>query len=256
LPSGTGLPVSDYNVIQLTPATVADVWTNSTGSANTATPGQTYTATANIKRTLNSTANGYIRIDWKKSDGSSNGDTGATNILSINNSSWTQLSVSASAPANTAYAIVVINATPISTTDYIYVKSATFAGNPVETSRFIAGTNTSISLTYLSYSNFGYTMTVDGNKGGAWMKTFYEANLFKPVRVRIIHSKDVGPGLSASAYTASSFFPSPYMTASGALTKVGGYEEFWAFIDDFSYDVVKRYSLTDIVNISMSFVEI
>jgi hypothetical protein len=102
----------------------------------------------------------------------------------------------------------------------------------------------------------GYTFTVDGNKGGAWMKTFYEANLFKPVRVRIIHSKDVGPGLSASAYTASSFFPSPYMTASGALAKVGGYEEFWAFIDNFSYNVTKRYSMTDLVDISMSFVEI
>jgi hypothetical protein len=107
-----------------------------------------------------------------------------------------------------------------------------------------------------SAGNGGLTMTVDGNRGGAWMKTFYEANLFKPVRVRIMHSKDIGPGLSASAYAASSFFPSPYITASGALTKVGGYEEFWAFIDNFSYDVVKRYALTDIVNISMSFTEI
>jgi hypothetical protein len=107
-----------------------------------------------------------------------------------------------------------------------------------------------------SAGNSGYTMTVDGNRGGAWMKTFYEANLFKPVRVRIMHSKDVGPGLSASAYTASSFFPSPYITASGAQTKVGGYEEFWAFIDNFSYDVNKRYTLTDLVSISMSFTEI
>lgn len=107
-----------------------------------------------------------------------------------------------------------------------------------------------------SAGNSGLTMTVDGNRGGAWMKTFYEANLFKPVRVRVMHSKDVGPGLSASAYTASSFFPSPYMTASGALTKVGGYEEFWAFIDNFDYTIVKRYGLTDIVDISMSFVEI
>jgi len=104
--------------------------------------------------------------------------------------------------------------------------------------------------------NSGLTFTADGNKGGAWMKTFYEANLFKPIRVRIIHSKDVGPGLSASAYTASSFFPSPYMTASGALTKVGGYEEFWAFIDNFNYTIVKRYGLTDFVDISMNFVEI
>jgi len=107
-----------------------------------------------------------------------------------------------------------------------------------------------------SAGNSGLTMTVDGNKGGAWMKTFYEANLFKPVRVRIIHSKDVGPGLSASAYTASSFFPSPYITASGTKSAIGGYEEFWGFIDNFSYTVSKRYTITDLVDISMSFVEI
>jgi hypothetical protein len=242
LPSGTGVPISDYDVIKLTPyPTVADVWTNSTGSANTVTPGQSYTATANIRRTLATAGNSYIRIDWKKADGSSNGDTGATNILSINNSSWTQLSVTATAPANTAYAIIVVNATPASITDYIYVKSVTFAGNFVATSRFVDGTNTTISLTYFTNLNSGYTMTVDGNRGGAWIKSFYEQNVFKPIVVKVIHSKD-----TASTNLDSAFYPSPNSNG----------ESFNCFMTSFKYDIIKRYTLTDLVNVSIEFTEI
>jgi len=241
LPSGTGVPVSDYDVIQLTPSAVADVWTNSTGNTNTATPGQSYTATANIRRTLATAGNSYIRIDWKKADGSSNGNTGATNILSINNSSWTQLSVTATAPADTAYAIIVVNATPTSIIDYIYVKSVIFAGNSVATSRFVAGTNTTISLTYLSNLNSGYTMTADGNKGGAWIKSFYEQNVFKPIVVKITHSVD-----NAATNSSSAFVPSPQNTG----------ESFSCFITSFKYDIIKRYTLTDLVNVSIEFTEI
>jgi hypothetical protein len=263
LPSGTGVPVSDYDVIQLTPSTVADVWTNSTGNTNTVTPGQTYTATANIRRTSSSTANAYIRIDWYNASNILILPTIPGTSVSINNNSWSQLSVTATAPTSTAYAIVTINATPASITDYIYVKSVTFAGNSVATSRFVAGTNTTISLTYLLNLNSGYTLTVDGNKGGAWMKAFYENNLFKPVRVRLVYSKDNNPitassGPTASAYAASSFYPSPYVSASANSTtaSVGGYDEFWAFMDSFSYDVTRRYTTTDIVNVSMTFTEI
>jgi hypothetical protein len=242
LPSGTGVPVSDYDVIQLTPSTVADVWTNSTGNTNTATPGQTYTATANIRRTLATAGNSYIRIDWKKANGSSNGDTGITNVLSINNSSWTQLSVTATAPDNTAYAIIVVTATPTSTTDYIYVKSVTFAENSVATSRFVAGANTTISLTYLStFKNQNMTHTVDGYKGGAWIKSFYEQNVFKPIVVKIIHSGD-----NAVTNSDSAFVPSPQATG----------ESFNCFITGFKYDIIKRYELTDLVNISIEFTEI
>jgi hypothetical protein len=243
LPSGTGVPVTDYDVIQLTPNAVADVWTNSTGNTNTATPGQSYTATANIRRTLATAGNSYIRIDWKKADGSYNGNTGATNILSINNSSWTQLSVTATAPSDTAYAIIVVNATPASTADYIYVKSVTFAGNSVATSRFVAGTNTAISLTYLStFKNQNMTHTVDGYKGGAWMKDFYENNLFVPMVLTISHSRD-----TASANAASAFYPSPANSNAETIN---------CFISGFSYEVVKRYTVTDFVNVSMEFTEI
>lgn len=88
----------------------------------------------------------------------------------------------------------------------------------------------------------GYTMTVDGNKGGAWMKSFYETNMYKPVYVRIVHSQD-----NYTATSGSAFYPAP---------SSGGIEYMWAFITDFSYEVLKRYTLTDMVNVKFSFTEI
>jgi hypothetical protein len=90
--------------------------------------------------------------------------------------------------------------------------------------------------------NQGYNMTVDGYKGGAWIKDFYETNLFKPVYVKITHSQD-----SASANVASAFYPSPTASAS---------ETIQAFMTGLSYEVTKRYTFTDLVNITIDFTEI
>jgi hypothetical protein len=88
----------------------------------------------------------------------------------------------------------------------------------------------------------GLTLTVDGYAGAAWMKNFYEINLFKPVYLRIVHSQD-----TASANAASAFYPS---------TSSAGVEYMWAFISGFTYDVSKRYGYTDLVNVKMDFTEI
>ena len=88
----------------------------------------------------------------------------------------------------------------------------------------------------------GLTFTVDGYKGGAWMKSFYEANLFKPIYIRVVHSQD-----NASLDTASAFYPS---------TSSAGAEYMWAFVTGFSYDVTKRYGYTDLVTVKMDFTEI
>jgi hypothetical protein len=91
----------------------------------------------------------------------------------------------------------------------------------------------------------GYTLTVDGQKGGAWIKSFYEANLFTPVVVRINHSHD-----DYTKNAASAFYSTPTNTASA------NFEQFNAFITAFDYTVVNRFGLTDIVNIKMEFTEI
>jgi hypothetical protein len=87
----------------------------------------------------------------------------------------------------------------------------------------------------------GNTMTVDGYKGGAWMKSFYEQNVFKPIKLRITHSGD-----DYTKNTASAFVPSPISSG----------ETFDCYITSFSYDISKRYTLTDLVDIKMEFTEI
>ena len=89
--------------------------------------------------------------------------------------------------------------------------------------------------------NYGYTFTVDGNKGGAWIKSFYEQNVFKPIVVRVIHSGD-----NATTNADSAFYPSPNTAG----------ETFNCFITGFKYDIIKRYELTDLVNVSIEFTEI
>jgi hypothetical protein len=87
----------------------------------------------------------------------------------------------------------------------------------------------------------GATITADGYKGGAWIRSFYEQNVFTPIKLRITHSQD-----TASANSASAFYPSP--STSG--------ETFDCYITSFSYDITKRYTLTDLVDIKMEFTEI
>lgn len=99
-----------------------------------------------------------------------------------------------------------------------------------------------ISTAETSKYNSGYTMTVDGAKGGAWIKSFYEDNLFKPIKVRVIHSDDDWTQNSPMAFYSAA--------------KNSNIEEFWAFITKFDYMVSKRYSLTDMVDVSIEFTEI
>jgi hypothetical protein len=104
-----------------------------------------------------------------------------------------------------------------------------------------SGTGSPANPASSSAINNGYTFTVDGNKGGAWIKSFYEQNVFKPIVVKITHSGD-----NAVTNSDSAFVPSPKTTG----------ESFNCFITGFKYDIIKRYELTDLVNISIEFTEI
>jgi hypothetical protein len=104
-----------------------------------------------------------------------------------------------------------------------------------------SGTGKPANPSTSSALNYGYTFTVDGNKGGAWIKSFYEQNVFKPIVVRVIHSGD-----NATTNADSAFYPSPNSNG----------ESFNCFITSFKYDIIKRYELTDLVNVSIEFTEI
>ena len=168
-----------------------------------------------------------------------------------------------------------------------------------------------------------FSATTDGNYGAAFLKAFYNKNVFQPIYVRLVNSTDVVGGTFASAQAGSfvnpltisaitpgyslavastgsvtfttstphnfsvgqivdiaGVFPLGYngsyivtsvnstqfvvsnistATASGTyMTAIPrqGTELYSAFITDFKYTVVKRYTLTDYVDMSIQFTEI
>ena len=105
-----------------------------------------------------------------------------------------------------------------------------------------SGTLSPYNPTSSSLSMSGLTFTVDGNKGGAWMKSFYETNVFKPIYVKLVFSKD-----DYIQNAASAFYPSPANPS---------YETFNAFITGFDYNIIKRLPLTDYVDVKFDFTEI
>lgn len=150
---------------------------------------------------------------------------------------------------NTVYTLTDHNRQPI-TFDYeIVEKSNRMADGTLR--KFVVARKKKISVSWNelpsgtstpSLSNQGYAITVDGYKGAAWIKSFYEQNVFNPLTITVTHSQD-----TASANAASAFYPSPSSSAN---------EKINCFMTSFNYEVVKRYTYTDLVNIRMEFTEI
>jgi hypothetical protein len=169
-------------------------------------------------------------------------------------SSWTRLSASGIAPSNAVSAkptvyttVATAPAVKFYADGALFEQSSTlnsyFDGDTSSATTWIGTEGTSQSNMFTATTgNQGYTMTVDGYKGGAWIKDFYETNLFKPVYVRITHSQD-----TASANAANAFYPSP---------SASGYEIIQAFMTSLTYEVTKRYTFTDLVNVRIEFTEI
>lgn len=87
---------------------------------------------------------------------------------------------------------------------------------------------------------------VKGNaKAAAWIKAFYEANVFFPVWIKLRFAKDSTPAVgsvpSASTYVTSEF-------TDGQI--------FNAYMSSFTYDIQKRNGSYDYVNCTIEFTEI
>jgi hypothetical protein len=160
------------------------------------------------------------------------------------------LQVATSASPNTFYSLTDHNRQPIRIEFDIIEKANRMADGTLR--KFVVARKRKIGVSWSELPsgttptsaslNTGYSYTVDGFKGGAWMKSFYEQNVFNPIYLKIVHSQD-----TASANAASAFYASPSSSAVETMN---------CFISSFSYEVVKRYALIDIVNISMEFTEI
>lgn len=111
-------------------------------------------------------------------------------------------------------------------------------------------------------------LTVDGKPGGAWLKEFYESNVYIPIWIRVIHSTASATGdytngffPTASAYTSlmnsASYFSYPTVNnPTGRPLSPAQPEIFYGYMQDFSYNVQRRFTYTDYVNMSLRILEI
>lgn len=107
------------------------------------------------------------------------------------------------------------------------------------------------SLPSLDAHLVDYKVGVNEAHGAAWIKSFYEANVFAPIYVKLIYAKDTNPsylGVPSSATYVDSF------ATTGDI--------FQAYITSFTYDVQKRIMPSkfnqgiDYVNVKIEFTEI
>ena len=89
-----------------------------------------------------------------------------------------------------------------------------------------------------------------GAKGAAWLKAFYDANVFQPIKIKLTYAKDTVPAQNNVPNAAT--YVDSYSTTGEILS---------VYISDFTYDISKRVSPIgqtgyDFVDLSISFVEI
>jgi hypothetical protein len=86
---------------------------------------------------------------------------------------------------------------------------------------------------------------VDGNKGAAWLESFYKANVGIPVHIKIIASEiTVDPARGA---VPDDFYFKPGTEASKTYT---------VYISSFSKRIINRTKLSDYVSMDIEFTEI
>lgn len=92
----------------------------------------------------------------------------------------------------------------------------------------------------------------DGNYGGSWLTSFYNANCFVPIQVRVIQATHTDPTIG-TAPTDSTYVAAQSVQAVQGNT---GYRSYSAFITNFSSSIVNRTRETDYLDISIEFTEI
>lgn len=94
--------------------------------------------------------------------------------------------------------------------------------------------------------------TVDGNKGGSWMKSFYEVNVFTPIYVKLIIAGEYN---GVNNPNSASYNEANYFSAKGAATSTTN-PIYMTYITNFDYEVIKRNRDFDLVNINIEFTEV
>lgn len=96
------------------------------------------------------------------------------------------------------------------------------------------------------------SMSSDSGKAGAWIKSFYEANVFFPILVRITAASTN----TQNSQTQSGFIPHEDQYIPSSTSNTSTNNTYSVFITNFDYEVVKRNRDFDMVNVNIEFTEI
>lgn len=91
--------------------------------------------------------------------------------------------------------------------------------------------------------------TTDGGKAGSWMQSFYEANVFTPVKLKLTTAQ-INPVTELTAGQV----PNEDLYYSSARDVTA--DTYTTYITNFDYEVVKRNKDYDLVNINIEFTEV
>ncbi len=165
--------------------------------------------------------------------------------LSIDKSTWYQITDDNRQPLDFPYEIVE--------------KSSRMAEGTLR--RYVVVRKQKISTSWSSVWSSS-TMTSDGNKGGAWLKSFYDANVFIPIYLKTTNASVNTQNIS----TTSGFIPTETQATISGYTSGDTYissftapnstnNVYYGFITGFDYKVVKRSLGFDLVDITFEFTE-
>lgn len=152
---------------------------------------------------------------------------------------------------NTWYKLSDHNRNPIATSYEVIENSRRMANGTLR--KYVVAKKQKVSTDWHDFPTLDSNL-VDystGGRAGAWMKAFYEANVFQPVLVKLVYAKETTPTQNTVPSDAS------YVDALRSSSNT-----FYAYMTNFSYDVDKRMvsmgsnTGIDYTNIKIEFTEI
>ena len=158
------------------------------------------------------------------------------------------------------YSLTDDNRQPIKITYDVVEKTSRMADGTLR--RYVVARKHKITASWSNVWSHS-SMSSDGGKAGAWIKSFYEANVFIPMNVRLTVASVNTQNIS----TTSGLVPSENVAVANQYSDGDTYVPslvanqssnmvYNVFITSFDYEVVARNKDFDLVNINIEFTEI
>lgn len=149
----------------------------------------------------------------------------------------------------TWYALTDHNRGPIDITPTLIEKESRMADGTLR--KYVVAKKDVISTSW-DFVPAKSSCIVDGNYGGSWLTSFYNANCFVPIYIRVIRAMHTDPSINTAPTDST------YVSAQSVQSVQGntGAKQYRAFMTNFSSTILKRTRETDYLNMSIEFTEI